>query len=295
MLQHIIKEIEMSLNTNRFLLQVVNNTQQTKTVSEQFVKSFQEQQKLASIINDQIQVSKQASDSLEFTKEVLASRQSAERFLENRLRTIEIIQQFIGRDVLEREKEGLQILGELGWFFDPEMPFLLPQKIEVLIKKDPEEFSFQLSDYCVEHFREQLDDIEKNLIASYPHRSRQLREAFNAHRRGEYSLSVKAFLPEADGIFGEIFSGKSLFIYKQRESAIKEYASKTRSSFLRKYYHILLLNLPLWTSKSERDESFSGLNRHKVLHGESLDDYSEENSLKAISLLCFLRYLGLHD
>ena len=297
MSQHIIREIEASMNASRSLLRVVNDIQRTRAASGQLVKSLQERQKLASIINSRIQEYKQVSDSLEVTKkiceEALASRQFAEGFLEYRLRTVKWIREFI-EGVPEREEKGLQIIAEEGWFFDPEMPFNFLLKMEVLVKEDTKEFSSQLNDYFVGHFGEQLDNIEKKLFISYPHRERLLLEAFSAHRRGEYSLSVRAFFSEADGIFGEIFPGKSLFIRGQRKSAINEYASGTQSLFLRKYYRLFLLKLPLWASESERDGSFSGLNRHQVLHGESLDYDTEENSLKAISLLCFLRYLNLH-
>ena len=297
MSQHIIKEIEASLNASRSLMQVVNDIQHTKLASEQLVKSLQERQKLASLINSQIQTYKQASDSLEFTKKVceqaLASKQFAESFLEYRLRTVKWIREFI-EDVPEREEKGLQVIAEEGWFFDPEMPCSFLLKMEVLVKEDAKESSFQLNDYFVDHFREQLDNVEKKLTISYPHRRHLLLQGFSAHRRGEYSLSIRAFLPEADGIFGELFLGKSLFRTEQRRSAINEYASSTQSPFLKKYYRLFLLKLPLWMSESERDGSFSGLNRHQVLHGESLDYDTEENSLKTISLLCFLRYLNLH-
>lgn len=298
MLQHIIKEIEASLNTRRYLQRIANDIQRKELASEQLAKSLQKQQELASNINRQIQAYRGALDSLRFPtkayQQALASRQFAENFLEHRLRTIEMIRESI-EDLPEREKKGLQTLAEEGWFFDPEMPCTFLQKIEVLLKKYPKEFLSQLNDYCVDHFREQLDNIEKKLTTSYPHRSHLLLQAFSAHRCGEYSLSIKAFLPEADGIFSELFPEKSLFRYEQRKSAINKYASKTRSHFLKKYFHLFLLNLPLWMSKPERDGSSSALNRHRVLHGKALDDYTEENSLKTISLLCFIRYLGLYN
>ena len=287
------------MNTKQSLLRFASGIQHRKLASEQFLKNIEEQQDLASKINRQIQPYKQALASVQFAKEAyqpaLVSRQFAENLLETRLRTIEMIWELI-EVVPEREKKGLQILGEEGWFFDPEMhSCLFLQRIETLLNRDPKELLSQLNNYCVDLFREQLDNIEKKLADSYPHRHPQLLQAFSAHRRGEYSLSIKAFLPEADGIFGEIFPGKSLFRQEQRKSAVSKYALNTQSSFLRKYFHIFSLSLPLWMSEFERDESFSGFNRHTVVHGESLDDYNEENSLKTISLLCFLRYLSLHN
>ena len=235
------------MNTRRSLLRFASGIQHRKLASEQFLKSLEEQQELASKINRQIQPYKQALASVQFAKEAyqqaLVSRQFAENLLETRLRTIEMIWELI-EVVPEREKKGLQILGEEGWFFDPEMhSCLFLQKIETLLKRDPKEFLSQLNNYCADILREQLDNIEEKLADSYPHRRSQLLQAFNAHRRGEYSLSIKAFLPEADGIFGEIFPGKSLFRQDQRKSAVNKYALNTKSSFLRKYFHIFSLSL----------------------------------------------------
>ena len=47
-------------------------------------------------------------------------------------------------------------------------------------------------------------------------------------------------------------------------------------------------NNPLWANERERPSSFNALNRHQVLHGESVDYATEQNSFKAIALLdCF--------
>ena len=55
-------------------------------------------------------------------------------------------------------------------------------------------------------------------------------------------------------------------------------------------------SLSISMSKHERPEGFDGLNRHMVLHGESLDYDTRENSLKAISLIGYVgRVLPLRD
>ena len=166
-ISHIIREIEALLNTKQSLLRFASGIQHRKLASEQFLKSLEEQQDLASKINRQIQPYKQALASVQFAKEAyqpaLVSRQFAENFLETRLRTIEMIWELI-EVVPEREKKGLQILGEEGWFFDPEMhSCLFLQKRETLLNRDPKELLSQLNNYCVDLFREQLDNIEKNL------------------------------------------------------------------------------------------------------------------------------------
>ena len=45
---------------------------------------------------------------------------------------------------------------------------------------------------------------------------------------------------------------------------------------------------PLWVNKEKRSSSFEALNRHQVLHGESVDYATAQNSFRVISLLdCF--------
>ena len=55
-------------------------------------------------------------------------------------------------------------------------------------------------------------------------------------------------------------------------------------------------SLPISASEYERDEYFNELNRHQVVHGESLDYGTEINSLKSISLLNYVtQVLRLDD
>ena len=49
--------------------------------------------------------------------------------------------------------------------------------------------------------------------------------------------------------------------------------------------------LPLWASEYRRGDDFCGLNRHMVLHGESIDYGTKKNSLKTISLINYVTHL----
>ena len=53
----------------------------------------------------------------------------------------------------------------------------------------------------------------------------------------------------------------------------------------------LAQTLPIGASKHERPEDFTELNRHVVLHGESLDYGTKINSLKAISLINYVAHV----
>ena len=49
--------------------------------------------------------------------------------------------------------------------------------------------------------------------------------------------------------------------------------------------------VPLWRTRKERGPGFFELNRHQVLHGESVNYGTETNSLKAISFLGYLSFI----
>ena len=49
--------------------------------------------------------------------------------------------------------------------------------------------------------------------------------------------------------------------------------------------------LPIGASEYERPTGFDELNRHMVLHGESLDYGTKINSLKAISLINYVAHV----
>ena len=187
----------------------------------------------------------------------------------------------------ERQQAALRRLGEEGWFFHPEMPATLLHRIDVLLSRYPDE----MADWLKGFFRERIGAIERKLTDSYPHRAHLLHDAFEAHRQCKYSLSIPVFMSQADGIFSSGFSRRSLFISRQRKSAAADRCAAAQDGFSAILLHPLLLPMPLWMSESERADSFSGLNRHQVLHGESVQYGTEQNSLKTISLLSYLDWM----
>lgn len=189
---------------------------------------------------------------------------------------------------MKKEKTALGLLAEKGWFFNPEIPVSILHEIGSRIRENPDKVWDWLDDF----FRNHLDSVEQRLLISYPKRARVLTDAFRAHRRGEYSLSIPVFLSQADGVFSEIFPQKSLFMCRKRESAISTHTLQTEEGWTEVFLYPLSLSLPLWMPESQRGESFSGLNRHQVLHGESVDYDTERNSLKAVSLLGYLHWMS---
>lgn len=199
------------------------------------------------------------------------------------------------RQLPEHTQAALLTMGNHGWFFDLEMPLPFLWELEnVLNEGDIKEAEAALVDY----FRENLQSIENRFTVKFPHRAKIINSAFNAHKRGEYELSIPIFLAQTDGICYEVIN-QYLFMRVRGEKKPRTaiYVDTIASDTFR---HALLSPLsqplPISASQNERNESFNELNRHQVMHGESLDYGTEINGLKSISLLNYVaQVLRLDD
>jgi hypothetical protein len=130
----------------------------------------------------------------------------------------------------------------------------------------------------IDYYKNNLNDIESKLLKKHLDRNKIISEAFIAHKNKMFNSSTILFISQSDGICeGKIFSGN-----KKKDF----FDSKKSPYFVKK---ILLdetaINENTW---KEVSNYFSELNRHKVMHGLTSDYGNEINSLKALSLLCFV-------
>ena len=192
--------------------------------------------------------------------------------------TLRRLQRWLEEQPLHDEK-SLTKLARRGWFLGPRMPVAAIPRLGRAVEGTPN----GVDGVVGQHVRRHLDHIEAALIESYPHRSHLFQEAFWAHRECKYSLSIQAFLREADGIFYERF-GKFLFSEKGKV-AVSAFSSEVRGRFFQAVLYPITANIPLWMDTRSLDDTFVGLNRHQVIHGIKVDYNTELSSLKAISLL----------
>jgi len=189
------------------------------------------------------------------------------------------------RKLPERTRNALLVLGNHGWYLDLEMPLPALWELERdLTDGNVDEAETSLQEY----FRERADGIATALKVAFPRRERVLGAAFAAHARGEFELSIPVFLAQADGICLELI-GVQLFTKRDKKPAPAAYVeSIALDTFRSAMMHPLANPLPISFSAQERGADFDDLNRHQVLHGESVDYGIEVNSLKAISLLNYV-------
>ena len=185
-------------------------------------------------------------------------------------------------------RDAVMKLANRGWFFDPEMSFIDMAKVAILILSgDPKEADA----FMARHFEAKVDLIEAKLILALPHRARFFKSGFAAHRRGEFDLSILAFIAQSDGVSKELRGG--FFFLGDRATRQPEtapYADAAQAHMYDQIVHLALkASLAIKAQMSKRaPDGIDALNRHAVMHGESLDYDTREGSLQALSLLNYL-------
>jgi hypothetical protein len=199
------------------------------------------------------------------------------------------------RNLPERTRIALLKLGEHGWYFDSRLSILeIQDLVDALYDGNVEEAENSL----IKHFENNINEIEEDISKKFTLRETLIKAAFSAYRRQEYDLAIPVLLAQADGICKET-TGKYFFMKekscKKQKIARPEIASHVdqmdENSYEAALHCALTKTLPINASTNERTEGFNTLNRHQVLHGESLDYGSKINGLKAISLINYLAWI----
>lgn len=171
--------------------------------------------------------------------------------------------------------------------------------------KNPEGFHTDV----VSTFEKQIFHIEKKLIEPFPRREKLIKTIFQLHREGFYEAVIPLALAQADGISKESFTvkrkdGKTIpvgFFDMKRTEKPEIRSQKLSQSFevpKTSVFSVLINQL----AKEDRNDSLvlegnttrlSDLNRHAILHGESIDYGNKSNSINAILLLDFIEILHL--
>jgi hypothetical protein len=208
-------------------------------------------------------------------------------FINPALKASEQIQKSL-RELPPPTREALLLLGKYGWFFDLEMYM---DELWELKKALSEGNIVKAEGTLIEYFESRIYEIEAFISTRFPKREKIIRAAFNAHRREEYELSIPVLLAQTDGICKEVV--KEYLFSNQRNKnrpCTAIYVDQLASgSFQAALLSPLTQTLPVGASfNPENKEGFSELNRHMILHGESLDYGTKTNSLKAISLINYV-------
>ena len=188
-------------------------------------------------------------------------------------------------------------LAQRGWFV---AGTLYPNQIQALKEMIKQGKDAEIEDFMVRHVRSITKDTASAADTKWPRRRAILADAFDAHSKKLYTLSVPVMLAQADGMALEILGA---FLFTDREGKIGGMAKtmiegEIKQRALAKSFLGLLIEasgLRLSTKKRDQQKdagfSVSPLNRHGVLHGIDCDYPKERNSLRVIALIDFLNWV----
>lgn len=181
------------------------------------------------------------------------------------------------KEAFEITDEFAYILSKYGWYISANMSWVFVFEVFRAAKNNDNSF---INNNMTCYYRDNLGIIQKQIIEKFPERMQIISEAFEAHRREMYFSSTALFLTQTDGLCkGRLFRHK-----KARQLLMNE--KKRRSIFEAVLYNESAINVD--TRKTDKSEFKSDLNRHAVLHGLDTSYSNEINSLKALSILCFV-------
>jgi len=198
----------------------------------------------------------------------------------------------------EKSKAAMILASSKGWFFGWNDGL---QSLMELVEKLGATQAGEIDGVMAEYYRMNLKPFADELISKYPDRAAAIKAAVKAHLSlGDegYLLSIPVFIAQADGLLAEITNEKSAMKREGKGGELR--ASKVLRAKLAGDQESLDLVHQILTlhesdflkSEAARQiatqasgESFTALNRHQVMHGESSHYGTEINSLKAFSLL----------
>lgn len=184
-------------------------------------------------------------------------------------------------------RESIKALIDIGWY--PDIQDFGYSTLRDLKDDIDNTDMAEIDAAFVKYYQSIADKIQEKLITQFPSRAHIISEAFKAHGEENHIVSIPLILTQIDGIAFDTF--KSSFFEKSRGKAIPKISEHITDGI--GYFSVSLLvpfqsEQPIIFGRKERDEDFNHLNRHQILHGESIDYNTEVNSCKALSLIYYI-------
>ncbi|WP_157658063.1 hypothetical protein [Burkholderia ubonensis] len=181
-------------------------------------------------------------------------------------------------------REGLIAMNQYGWYLDLQMGMSKPLRFKRALDDGRQE---DAEVEMVKHFEKRTASIRAELIQAYPHRREVLDAAFDAHLNGQHFVSIPVLLAQVDGICFDV-ANAHFFMGNERPKVLAYATELAGTELARAFLAPLESGMTVAMSEKARPQGFSRLNRHMVLHGESIDYGTKENGLRAISLLNYI-------
>lgn len=195
---------------------------------------------------------------------------------------------FFDLDKINEEYKLFSVmLSDEGWYLDYDLSIETLSSLYIIqVKKE----SNVLDEYMVDFYKKKLNTIINFFQKEFCKRYSILEKAFDAHKKGDFELSIPVFLSQIDGLFFDLTT-KGIFSKgggRYKDNTAKKWLEEREghdANFRLSILEPLRKNENITASFKDSENFPNALNRNKILHGRDLNYSTEINSYKAISLL----------
>ncbi len=208
----------------------------------------------------------------------------------------------VARQIPQQHRAVQPYLADRGWYLGGQLTPVACAGLAEAVRAGREQ---EIESFMQDLAKSRIQSVLAGLKADYPRRFPILRDAFDAHSAGKYTLSIPATLAQADGLCYDLLEvslfGKTKGRPKTKlalDQKLGKYMVLNRVWPLVEITDVLLnplreessliANTQDVQSRRHADSAYGPLNRHGVLHGLDVDYASEANSLRAILLVDYI-------
>jgi hypothetical protein len=188
------------------------------------------------------------------------------------------------RFAIKAEKEAFMLLSQGGWL-GLERHFNISQVI-ALLEVYETQGEAAMNDAIRDHFGAGNSALLVSMsegwatIPYFRDRRAILRDAVAAHQAGQFTLTIPALLPFAEGLCAEILDSSETNVVRV---VAKERKSREAEEWAQLFYDVV--ENVIYKSYVFREDPAPYLNRHGILHGRVFDYASEPNSIRVFLLI----------
>jgi hypothetical protein len=173
-------------------------------------------------------------------------------------------------------------LAQFGWYIGANIPLLKALDAMTYAKLGKQS---EIDKLFFKYYSNNLDKLASEIGNQYSSRKPIIDEAVKCHNSKMFYASTSLFLAQADGICnGELFKTR-----RSKEAIKKFIKESSESDKISAYLSPILEESAIDIYHPDKDRFNSDLNRHGVMHGYDTDYGTEMNSLKAFSLVCYIK------
>ncbi len=185
-------------------------------------------------------------------------------------------------DSRELFSDALKMLANYGWYISDELPI---GQLLVLVKHISNDKEEDLDAFFLNYYSKNISSNVNHLSIRFPERKNMFEEALIAHNKKLYHSSTLLWLTLCDGICeGELFK------LKGNKRAIRKWLedNDTPKKYM-EWLEVITEVSAIDVYTGDKANYKSQLNRHGIVHGYDINYGNKVNSLKAFSLLVFIK------